>query len=126
MNLLATELRAFVLCDLVQEGLGQVGCIVVGRAACDVDPAVLLLGILEQLPDQLNGLRSGRDDLLDSVYSWVLESERELDLVVGVVDVLERAELVEPGAVELLASVPLGLGPWDALDDGSVGERDFK
>jgi len=42
------------------------------------------------------------------------------------VKVVKGAELVKPGAMELLAAVALRLGGGDALNDGSVGEGDLK
>ena len=49
MDLLSSKLRAFVLCDLSKEGLCKVRCVVIGRPSGDVNPAVLLGSILEQL-----------------------------------------------------------------------------
>ena len=124
VDLLLAKVGALVGLELLEECGGEVDLVVVGAGVHHVHLAADLA--LVQVDDQLLRLGGGGHDLLDPWYGRVLQTHRELHLVVRVVDVLERAQLVEPTAVELLAPVPLRLGSWYALYDRAVDQGDLQ
>ena len=101
--------------DLLLELGRKVVEVGVSRGAGDHD---ILTLTLDQFLDQFLWLRRSRGDLPDAVA----QSHTELDHVPRFLQVVPSRKLVEPAAVELRASEPLGLGCRDALDHRAIDQ----